>query len=100
MTLSDIDAGDIIIFIWCLESITLTLLYGLRSPWWQSTAGKIMLFSFFGQALLSLQVSITLLTDSGYYARDIVRPIAYAVGAIGTAVVLALVWRMQGKDRQ
>lgn len=99
MKLSDIDAGDIAIFIWTVLQIGLTVLYGARSRWRATTAGQILFTSFCCTSIALLQVSVTMLTDSGYPLRDIVRPIAYTLGIMGTVVMLVLLLRIQRKDR-
>lgn len=98
MTLSDIDLGDIAIFTWTVLQIALTVRYGFWSRWRATVAGQILLASFCCTSIALLQVSITLLTDSGYPLRDIARPIAYTLGIIGTVVMLVLLLRMQRKD--
>lgn len=100
MTLSDLDVGDYTIFVWTILQIVLTALYGSRSKWWASTPGQILFTSFCCTSIALTQVSITLLTDSGYVGRDIVRPIAYTLGTIGALVMIRLVLQMQGKDRR
>lgn len=100
MTLSDIDAGDIAIFTWTVLQIGLTVLYGVRSRWRASTPGQILFTSFCCTSIALTQVSVTLLTDSGYPARDVMRPIAYTLGIIGTLVMLRLLIQMQRKDRR
>ncbi|AZG48858.1 putative phage holin [Gordonia insulae] len=100
MTVSEIDAGDVAIFTWTLLQIGLTLLYGVRSPWRASQAGRILFTSFCCTSIALTQVSVTLLTDSGYPLRDIVRPIAYTLGILGTLVMIVLLLRMQRKDSQ
>lgn len=100
MTLSDIDAGDIAIFTWTVLQIGLTVLYGVRSRWRASTPGQILFTSFCCTSIALTQVSVTLLTDSGYPTRDVVRPIAYTLGIIGTLVMLRLLIQMQRKDRR
>lgn len=99
MTLSEIDAGDVAIFTWCLLQIGLTVLYGVRSRWRSSTAGIILFTSFCCTSIALTQVSVTLLTDSIYVGRDIVRPIAYSAGILGTLVMIVLLLRMQRRDR-
>lgn len=100
MKLSDIDIGDVLMFTWTLQWIVLVCLYGLRSRWFSSLAGRILFITFVCTALALGQVSVTLLTDSAYFARDIIRPIAYALGNIGTTVLIVLVFTLQGKDRR
>lgn len=99
MKLSDIDAGDVMVFVWCLLQIGLTALYGVRSRWQSSTAGQILFTSFCCTSIALTQVSVTLLTDSGYWARDYIRPVAYSLGVLGTVVMIHLLLRMQRKDR-
>lgn len=100
MTLSDIDAGDVLIFAWALLQLWLAIQYGLRSRWHRSIAGRIIFTSFCCTMIALTQVSVTLLTDSGYYARDIIRSIAYGLGCLGTIVMIVLLTRMQRKDRR
>lgn len=100
MTLSDLDPGDYAIFVWTALQIGLTVLYGVRSRWRASTPGQILFTSFGCTSIALTQVSVTLLTDSLYYGRDVVRPIAYTLGIIGTLVMLRLLLQMQRKDRQ
>lgn len=56
--------------------------------------------SFFCTSIALSQVSVTLLTDSGYPLRDIVRPIAHTLGIVATVVMLVLLLRMQSIDRR
>lgn len=100
MTLSDLDPGDYAIFTWTILQIGLTVLYGLRSRWRASTPGQILFTSFCCTSIALTQVSVTLLTDSSYYGRDVVRPIAYAIGIVGTLVMLRLLLQMQRRDRR
>ena len=100
MTLSDLDAGDYAIFLWTVLQIGLTALYGLRSRWRASIPGQILFTSFCCTSIALTQVSVTLLTDSSYAGRDVIRPIAYTLGIIGTLVMLWLLLAMQRKDRQ
>lgn len=100
MTLADLDAGDYAIFTWTALQIVLTALYGLRSRWRSSTAGQILFTSFCCTSIALTQVSVTLLTDSGYWARDFVRPVAYLLGVVGTVVMILLMLRMQRRDRE
>lgn len=100
MTLSDLDPGDYAIFTWTILQIGLTAIYGLRSRWRASTPGQILFTSFCCTSIALTQVSVTLLTDSLYYGRDVVRPIAYTLGIIGTLVMLKLLLQMQRKDRR
>ncbi len=99
MTLSDIDAGDIMIFIWCLLQLWLVAQYAVGSDWRANDAGKMLITSFLCTAIALAQASVTLLTDSSYAGRDIVRPIAYGIGCIGTLTLIRLLTRMQRKDR-
>lgn len=98
MTLSDIDAGDIAIFIWTLQQAVLVVIYGLRSDWSSSTPGRCLFLAFCCTLIALTQVSVTLATDSGYWARDIIRPLAYIAGNLGTTVLIALVLIMQSRD--
>lgn len=100
MTLSDIDAGDIAVFIWTLLSIGLTVRYAVWSRWRATDAGKILLTSFACTSIALTQVSVTLLTDSGYWGRNVIRPIAYTLGILGALVMIHLLLRMQRKDRE
>lgn len=100
MILADIDAGDIAVFVWTILQIILAVLYGVRSRWTSSDGGKIIFTSFLCTSVALTQVSVTLLTDSGYWARDYIRPSAYAFGVIGTLVMLRLLLLMQRKDRE
>ncbi|MDF3280496.1 hypothetical protein [Gordonia sp. N1V] len=100
MTLADLDPGDYAIFAWTILQIVFTVLYGLRSRWIDSPAGRILFGQSFGFSVALTQVSVTLLTDSGYYARDIIRPIAYYCGVVGALIMLILLVKMQRKDRR
>lgn len=100
MTVADLDPGDYAIFVWTLLQLGLTALYGLRSQWWVSIPGRILFTSFGCTSIALTQVSVTLLTDSSYAGRDIVRPIAYTLGILGALVMIVLVARMQRKDRR
>ena len=100
MKLSDIDAGDVMVFIWCLLQIGLTCLYGFRSWWRSSTAGQILFTSLCCTSIALTQVSATLLTDSEYWARDFIRPVAYLLGVVGTVVMIRLLLKMQRRDRK
>lgn len=98
MKLSDIDLGDVLMFTWTVQQAILVVIYGWRSRWFRSLAGRVLLISFTCTMIALTQVSVTLLTDSGYWARDIIRPIAYALGNLGTTVLIVLVLLMQRKD--
>lgn len=100
MTLSDIDAGDVAVFVWTLLQIGLTALYGVRSRWRTTDAGRILFTSFACTSIALTQVSVTLLTASGYWARDVIRPCAYGLGILGTIVMIHLLLRMQSKDAE
>lgn len=100
MKLSDIDAGDVAVFVWCLLSIYLTVRYGVWSNWRASSAGRILFTSLCCTSIALTQVSVTLLTDSGYPARDVIRPIAYTLGILGTIVMIRLLRKMQRRNHR
>lgn len=99
MTMSDIDIGDVMIFAWCLLQLWLVVQYAVGSQWRNSDAGKLIITSFACTVIALAQVSVTLLTDSSYPGRDVVRPIAYGIGCLGTISMIRLLTRMQRKDR-
>jgi hypothetical protein len=97
--MTGLDVGDYVIIAWTVLHTWLTLLYGLRSRWYASDAGKVLFTSFWCTSVALMQVSITLVTDAEYWGRDVIRPIAYGLGALATLFMLLYVLKMQRKDR-
>jgi len=76
----------------------LLLLYGLRSPWWRSTTGRVMVLTF---ASLSAVLVLAAVFRFVHPPLWLAVPLALAVlGAVDLAGLVQLinVWRLQRRD--
>ena len=100
MTLADLDIGDWLCFLTTILATVYVVLYGTRSRWTQNRVGRTHFFQSSTIAVFLIQISITLLTESSYVGRDIVRPIAYGAGAVGYFALIIMLLIMQQRDRR
>lgn len=104
MTLAPIDTGDAAAIVVTVEMIIFTVLYAWRSKPWKSwphnRVGVVFLGLCVTFTVFLVQLSITYITDSAYPWREIIRPIAYWLGAVGLAPMIAILLIEQNRDRK
>lgn len=75
-----------------------TILYGVRSQWWRTHAGRAVFYLSTALALFSGQVGISAWTGSSYLWRNEIRFVLYFTLAV---TVVNLIWTLlleQAKD--
>lgn len=99
LTLPVKDAANVLIGTIAVKSTILTALYGLRSPWRSTEAGRAVMLLVSSIAAITVQGTVTILTGADYPGRDFVRDALFAYVAMALLWLLLTVFQLQQEHR-
>lgn len=89
------DVANVLLVTVAVKATALTALYGLRSPWRATEAGRAVMLLVSSLALIMCQGSVTILTHADYPGRDFVRDALFVCVALALLWLLLTVFRLQ-----
>lgn len=89
------DVANVLVVTIAVKSTALTALYGFRSPWRSTMAGRAVMLLVSSLALITAQGTLTILTGADYPYRDHVRDVLFVYVAISLLWLLLTVFRLQ-----
>ncbi|MGW8935973.1 putative phage holin [Gordonia terrae] len=96
-------AADVLLLVITAAFWAFTLIYGFRSRWQATHAGRVLLYLGLASSLFAAQVSLSAWTQSEYLLRDPIRFILYfalAITAINLVRTLLLEQEADRRDRE
>ena len=93
-------AADVLLLIITAAFWVFTLIYGFRSRWQVTHAGRVLLYLGLATALFATQVSLSAWSSSEYALRDQVRFILYFTLAVTAINLVRTLLVEQHADRQ
>jgi hypothetical protein len=89
------DAANVLLITIAVKSTALTALYGIRSPWRTTSAGRALLLLVSSIAAITTQGAVTILTHADYPYRDQIRDALFVYVALALLWLLLTVFRIQ-----
>ncbi len=89
------EVANWLLFTICGLSWAFVSMYGFRSYWRTTIAGRALMYITLSLALMTSQVSVSLMTESDYPFRDEVRLVLYSTLALTLLNLLWTLWIVQ-----
>lgn len=93
-------AADYLLSMWTVLAAVFTVLYGVRSRWRATAAGRALLYIAAVMTLVGAQVCLSAWVGADYPGREVLRTALYLGVAVTMLNMLVTLYRVQRDQRQ